>query len=148
MISLILSNLKIGTFCLDKDSFIEIFGYWDEKLVKYFEIDLIKCVNDSTISNESVICKSDEEINDFISNHYVQMYVSNHNVDVSNYENPFHSYLKGFYYSLSTKFMKMPKLYMKKATLETDYGFLTKAIGIVNTYLWDKIEIDIFYVEP
>ena len=117
------------TFCLEINNFIEIFGNWDEKFFKFLDIDILRCVNNSNIS-ESVICKSKEEIDDFISKSFVQIYISNQNIVVSNYENPVSTYLKGFYYSLSTKSLKTSKLYMKKTTMITDKGLFSEELDI------------------
>lgn len=133
-----------NAFCLEKNYSLEIFGFWDEKIVQYITIDIQKCVNDTT-SNAK--CKSEQEITDFLNKNYVQYYITKNYVDLLDFDHPIKSELKGNFYELTSNYMKKCTIYLKKTTLNTE-GSLFKEPSIKDTFTVDSINSDVYVTEP
>lgn len=137
-------RLKLsGAYCLKNGTSLEIFGFWDENSVKYFEIDFLRCVN-----NTDVICKSKEEIDNFLENHYVQFYIRNNYIDISNFENPLMSNFKSFYHPLAVDYAKVNTLYLEQVSLKTEYGILVRETQELYSYKWGINELEIYNRKP
>lgn len=128
-----------GTYCLPNKTF-KTAGYWDEEIMEDFWLSLKSCEN-STEEN-SIVCKSIEEIENFLQRYYVQIYISNSNIDAANYLNPSTQTLKIFYQALDPKIYKMTSLFMKKTVIYTDDGFLFESSEKRNAYLQGQLDND------
>lgn len=140
----VFDQLKLSrTFCLKKGTKFNIHGFWDEKTLQYFELDVVRCVNET-----ETICKSNEEIDEFLDKHYVQIYLTNNYIDVSDFENPLSSSLKTFYYPLAYQYAKKNTLYMRQKTLMSEYGILTREKQNIITFEWGNNEMEIYTRYP
>ena len=122
-------NIPIkGTYCLPNEIY-KLEGYWDEDSINYLYIELIKCVN-STSNNNS--CKSNDDINSFLQDYYLDIYIENPNVDYSNYENPFKREISIFYQKISFQLFKSIEFYLKPVIIYTDEGLFSETIESKN----------------
>ena len=128
-----------GTYCLPNE-ILKLGGFWDEEIIDSFWIELRTCQNSSS---SNVICKSPEEIGAYLKNNYVDIYISNHNIDSSNYEKPLTRNLKIFYQLLDLNLFKSVDLYMKHCHIKTDDGFLIESLNVIDSFIQEKIETDI-----
>ncbi len=120
-----------GTYCFPNET-LKLGGFWDEEKIDYFWLELRTCQNSSS---GNVICKSPEEIDNYLKNKYVDIDITNHNIDSSNFQNPLKRNLKIFYQMLDPKLYKFKELYMKNSLLTTDDGFFFESLKIINSYI-------------
>ena len=109
-----------GSFCIGNES-LKLSGFWDETQIEYFWIELRTCQNST---NSPIVCKSKEEINNFLTNLYVEVILTNHNIDISNYFSPLTRSFKMYYQRLERTLTKTMNLYIKKSLIYTGDGFL------------------------
>lgn len=148
--SSIFETLKLnGTFCFKKGTKIDIHGFWDEKTAQYLGIDLFKCTNTTNNTNENrTICKSEEEINEFLKFHYAQIFMTNNYIDISNFDNPLTSSLKTFYTPIASEYAKKNTLYMSEKFFQSEYGVITRQTDNLKTYEWSNVEVEIYTYPP
>ena len=132
-------KLKLqGSFCLPNEEF-DLKGYWNENNIDFMMLNLIICQN-STLNNNS--CKSVEEIENFLKSKYINLFISNPNIDVSNFSDPFSTQLRVFYQEISIRLYKLLEIYLKKTSIITDYGWFFEMLSIetritIASYVYD-----------
>lgn len=127
-----------GTYCLHNKTY-KLSGYWDEETVENFWFELRACEN-STLNNNS--CPRLEEIDSFLKDYYIDIYISSPFIDASEYENFISRSVKIFYQRIDPIFLKKMYLYLKNTIIETDEGFIFKSIKAINTYLHGEFSTD------
>ncbi len=132
-----------GTYCLPTEA-LKLGGFWDEETIDYFWIELRTCQNSSS---SDIICKSREEIDEYLKNNYVDIYISDHNIDSSNYLKPLTRNLKIFYQLLDPKLYKSVELYMKNSLITTDDGFFFESLKVIESFIQGEIETDVSLVQ-
>jgi len=128
----------MGSYCLPTEPF-KLKGYWDEMIIDYARIELKTCENSSESTTK---CKTKEEINTFLEKTYVNFYVTNHNIDSSNYQTPVTRNLKMYYHQVEVKFMKTVTLFLKKAEIGTDDGLFFESVNTINTFVHGDLFLD------
>ena len=127
-----------GTHCLPNEV-IKLGGYWDEEIFDYFSVQLKICQNSSS---NNIMCKSTEEISDFMKNKYLKIYITNHNFDALNYETPLTRNLKMFYQILDSKLSKSMELYLQNHYILTDDGFFLESLNVVHSFKQGEVMTD------
>ena len=128
-----------GTFCISNAE-LRLRGYWDEENLDYFYLQVVVCQNSS---ENNITCQSNEEIDQFFEGSYIDIYLTNHNINSANYQNPLSRELKMYYYMLDTGLQKEIEFYMKQAEIDTDDGFFFDSISTIFSYIHDTITYDI-----
>jgi len=128
-----------GTFCISNAE-LRLRGYWDEENLDYFYLQVVVCQNSS---ENNITCQSNEEIDQFFEGSYIDIYLTNHNINSANYQNPLSRELKIYYYMLDTGLYKDIQFYMKQAEIDTDDGFFFDSISTIVSYIHDTITCDI-----
>ena len=124
--------------CLKNKTF-NLNGFWDEPKMNYLLVHVEKCIN----STESeIICKSNEEIEEFINNKYFYFYVEQKTFDMNNQNDPISSGIKLYYRGLSTKQSKYMDFFFKKTRLLLDEGFLYNQENLTQSYSHDTPYFD------
>ena len=131
-------NMK-GAFCMKGNWEIELKGYFDEKILNYLQIFLLKCVN-STTSN--VICKTPEEINNFFNYKIFRVYIEQKSIDLNNYTAPIQGKMKTYFGGVEIGKMKVKRLFIRKATVDVDRGWISSQNEKIVTYTHGKTEDD------
>ena len=108
-----------NSYCLDRNSFV-VEGYWDEPTVSYFSLELSLCNNKTS----AVVCKRNEEINEFFSMKYFNLVYSDLRVDSQNYLVPITTKYRNDFQLVDPKMKKMLNIFIKSVTLITDAGLL------------------------
>lgn len=91
-----------GTLCSPFDNF-NVSGFWDEETIDYFWIKLKICSNSS---QKNIICKSQEEIDNYMYYRYLDIYVTRNSIDASDYYTPYSRSVHIFYKRLSIHITK------------------------------------------
>lgn len=129
-----------GTYCLPNE-ILKIGGYWNEETIDYFSIELYGCQNSS---NNNYSCKSPTEINSYLQGLYLDIYITNHNFDTSNYENPIKESLNIFFQIIDPKLMKIARIFVKNTKFQTDDGVFFESLKIISSFILGNIENDVF----
>lgn len=128
-----------GASCIDGDWNFEIKGYFDEDIMNYLQIFLLKCTN-STSSN--IKCKSDEEIRKWFDYKLFRVWIEQKSIDVTNYTDPIKNKIKTYFGGIEMGKMKVKRLFMRKATVNVDKGSFKAENQFTETYTHGKIEDD------
>ena len=128
-----LSNL----YCLDDTNkdLIYINDFWGNNNFQMIQIKLFSCDND-TFNNS---CKSEEEINSFLFNPILQLYLIDVNINTNNYTNPFQKYLKDKFYYISNKYFLSITEYIHHINMRTDKGIVFSSYKEKNNFTIDSI---------
>lgn len=126
-------NLE-NNYCLDKNTTLDLFGYWDEKSMAFLKIELSICDNSTSEDR----CKPIEEIKEVLrtKNSY-NIYFENTIVDLNDYKNPIRHTIQNDYKSVDLSFKKIIEISMKNVYVETDNGILFE-----NKYLEKEVKYD------
>ena len=130
-----------GTYCLP-DITLKIEGFWNEDTISYIYVDLNKCVN-SSMNNNS--CRTSEEINNFIELAYIDIYLENSYLDLTNFSEPFKQQLSIFYQKIDINLYKSIEFYLTSAIIRTDYGWFFEAFEFENNYYISNYLTDVGY---
>lgn len=126
------------THCL-KNLSTYLKGYWDDQQSYYMSVKLEKCTN----STESkIVCKSEEEISEYLNNKYFNIFYQQNNFDLSNFNQPITSKIKTFFSGLEKGRKKEAKLFLKKTILYSDYQVIFAKEDTIDSYSFDRIESD------
>ena len=128
-----------GTFCIP-DQNLKLGGYWDEEEIDYIYLELRTCQNSS---ESNITCQSSDDISNYMRNNYIDIYLTNHNIDASNYLNPVTRNLKIYYQKVDLKLMKYMNLFIKNSIINTDDGFFFENNRNINTFIQGDIEYDV-----
>ncbi|CAK79485.1 unnamed protein product (macronuclear) [Paramecium tetraurelia] len=103
-------------------------GTPDQDNYTYIYVNFQICVNDTTNSSESVICKSREEIQEKLRRNYIQFQISSYNIDLRNYQQPNVPKVEEIQTTISSQVMKDITLFMQPITTLTEDGLLDELI--------------------
>lgn len=132
-----------GSYCIPKDVNISLNGYWDNSAVSYFYVDLWKCVNTTKNGN---YCKPSDQIEKFFNYFaYFNVFLTNQNIDATNYENPITRKLTNYFQMVDNYIYKQMILNVKHATIDTHEGILLDEIDTKKTMLHGELTTDIKY---
>ena len=130
-----------GTLCSPFEN-LHFSGFWDEETIDYFWIEL-KAFSNSSQNN--IVCKSQEEIDNYMSSRFLDVYVTRNSIDAFDYYTPYSRSLHIFYKRLSMQISKTISMYMMQSILETDDGFLLENKNQINSFFLGEIESDFTY---
>ena len=128
-----------GSYCLPNQA-LKLEGYWDEETIDYFWIEVRTCENSS---DSNITCKSIDSIFDFMKDKYIDVYITDHNIDSSNYLRPLSRNLKIQFQELDLNLMKSMNLFLKNTIIETDDGFFFESLHYIYTFMLDNIQTDV-----
>jgi hypothetical protein len=114
-----LNNDIDNSFCLSRENPIVIGGTYTDPYYSAIQISLTKCTNGT-----SIVCKSEEEINERLKMSYFQLYYLDWNVDPNNYEKPFNRYFSNYFILLDPTAVKMSNIYFKPAVINSNLGLI------------------------
>lgn len=125
-------------FCLENKE-LALEGYMDESSFKFLMITLNICNN--LTSNGT--CKSPEEIKSFFKSKILSIGYSNAEINAKNYENPFNLIIDPSVISLDYSFSKTNYVFLKKAEVMTDDGWLFPSLRIESNFMFDRSKLDL-----
>lgn len=128
-----------GSFCLPS-SVLKLNGYWDEASIEYFYFEVRTCRN-STLSN--IICQPQELIFETLNSYYLDFYITDHNVDSSNYLAPLSRDLKIYFKQLDLTLKKSLTIFMKRSWIDSDDGFFFESHKIIKTFGPGQVDFDV-----
>lgn len=126
-----------GSKCLN-DSF-KIKGFWDEPDLYYIEFLVNRCVNNT---NSDRICKSNQEINDFMEGKYFSQWVETKRFNMKNADNPISGKIKNYYKAYQKGQSRATRFYLKKVIFSSNNGIIFPIIDEVETFATDRLEDD------
>ena len=134
-----------GTYCLPNMT-LKLEGYWNEESLSYFFIQMRQCQNSS---NSGVICKQSTDIQKKLKALYVDIYIENPILDLSDYLNPFKQSIDMIYQRMSMTLMKTIEIYLKSTSVFTDHGYFfenneEETKFVIGNYLYDVNDITDF----
>lgn len=133
------SKLRMSQFlCLEKNDFT-LEGYWDEDIVKYIDITLYKCLNETSNGNS---CKSDEEIHEFFKDKYLAIFFSDNKINVNNYESPIQNIYKTRFFLMDPRISKKITFYFKSVEFNNDDGMIFSNGKSIFSFLFGNFEVD------
>ena len=107
----------------------------------YYGIIVEKCKNDSLRVNlEKKYCKSDFEINEYMSHIIIQLQLIDHFADVFNYNEPFTKYLYKINSALFSETYSINHLNFNPAIIRTHKGILLEKVEEKHAYFFDQNE--------
>ena len=128
-----------GAYCLPISE-MKLSGYWNEPEIDYLDFQLTICQNSS---DSSIICQPQEIITDILSNYYVDIYITDHNIDVSNYLSPFSRNLQIYYKQVDINILKTMNFYLRNSILDTDDGFFFESRNFQKKVSIEKVDFDV-----
>lgn len=127
-----------GTKCLSDDFNLQ--GFWDESYLEFFVIEVKKCQNSSF---SSIVCKSNEEIVNYMKGKFFSQWVEQKRFDVKNPDNPISGKIKNYYNAYQPGQTKSTRFFLKKVKLITDSGIIFSSSTEENSFALDKLEYDV-----
>jgi hypothetical protein len=119
-------------FCLDYEKIenLQLTGYWSESFLTYLEITVKKC--DPDIFPD--FCKSEKEIDDFVSTNMINLsfICLDYDVDVSNFKKPLYNFVTLPYLFL-TREQKNINFMIETNYVSTDQGYIFTDV-VLNSY--------------
>jgi hypothetical protein len=122
-------DLLDGGICLDET--VKIGGYQDNPYNVFLTVDIGRCKNQTTnttsqLINNSTICASNEEIDQFLSRNDTQMTFYYEEIAFSpiNYSNPVYYYITEDFYRINPYFTQINQYYLQEYIVSTDSGVL------------------------
>ena len=128
-----LSNL----YCLDNTNkdLIYLNDFWGNNNFQMIQIRLFSCKNE-TFNNS---CKSEDEINTFLFNPTLQLYLIDININTNNYKNPFQKHLRDKFFYISNKYFFSITEYIHHVNMKTDKGVIFKLFNEKKNFTIDSI---------
>ena len=128
-----------GAFCLPNEP-LNLSGYYDEPLINYLYFEVRTCENSS---DSDLICQQPEVISNVLSNYYIDIYLTDNNIDASNYLTPLSRNLKIYYEQLDVMLMKSMQIFMQTSVIDTDDGFFFQSQKLIKSFLIGEIDYDV-----
>lgn len=125
--------------CLD-NSTLELQGYWDEPKLSYFFLILSTCQNRS---DSNIICKPQEEIENFFENKYFQIYYKDINYDLNDYDKPVKSLFKTEYTMVDFYVRKKMTMFFKKLEIIDDKNYIFEDNNPKDLFKKDETFLDV-----
>ena len=105
----------------------------------YYGVIVEKCVNDESHEKSGEEkCKTNDEINEIINRHSINMQIIDQYADVLNYETPFKKYFYAVTNGLSTNYYGINHLNFNPASMVTHNGFFFDNILKVQSYFFTQ----------
>lgn len=133
-----------GAYCLPISE-IKLSGYWNEPQIDYFGFQITTCQNSS---DSLIICKPQEIIASILNNYYVDIYITDHYIDVSNYLSPFSRNLQIYYKQIDINMIKTMNFYLQNSILDTDDGFFFESRHVQKEVSIEKVDFDVNSRDP
>ena len=129
----------VNAFCFDYDK-LEIEGFWTTESLKYLQIQVKICVN-GTIPG--VVCKSNEEIDDFFKSTYgFNFYFIDKTFNMDDLKNPIRTIITNKYTILNKLMYKYVDYFIKKVVFIDDKDFLFETNIQQESHIYDHAEIE------
>lgn len=127
-------------YCLKQDQLLELRGMIGTPIVDYMALLINRCVNGT-----SIICKSNEEIDNQFKNVFIQLLTTDFYFDSKNFADPGRVYLKSTNIPITSDFYKRTYIYISNAVYKTDYGMIFEETKAQNYYRTDSMKEQIFF---
>lgn len=127
-----------GSTCLKEKEF-SIKGYWDEPELDFFQIEVHACKNSS---NNSVICKPQEEIENFFADKYFNIWIEQKFFDFTSFDEPIMKKINNYFRGLEKGQTKIMRLFMTKTSIITDTASAYSDFQTIDSYRHNRIEYD------
>jgi hypothetical protein len=114
----------------------EIYGTWTTPDFSYLVIYLKKCDRNHTV------CKSDQEIEDYLSGTYLSVYFSDSILRPREYAQPVRKVMKNIYQLINLNQYKDVELTFATMSVETDSGWLIPETNSQNFSMYSGINLD------
>ena len=138
------SNSVIDYSCYNFTSPIIIGGQYSTSFYGNLAFYIIKCQNGT---QEGIICKSEEEINNLLQDGWLQIIYFTSYVDYYNYSKPIQYIATGPFSKLDISINKITYIYFSQIQTETDNGWIIPSISNIYSTELDYIENDISKVK-
>ena len=125
------------TLCLERLN-ASVKGYWDESELTVIYIYLERCNNKTS----DVVCKSDEEIDEFLLDKYFGFVMPNNIVDLREIDNPVRKTWKTHFKKLDPGIKKSMNIFVKSVELLDDQEFFFDHKRQQSTFSFDFSEFD------
>ena len=107
----------------------------------YYGIVVEKCKNDSLrINFEKKLCKSDSEINEYMSYAQIKLLFVDHYADVYNYKEPFRKYIYDLGNGIYDESFYTNNINLNPSSVKTHHGMILDKIDEKNAYSYYKTE--------
>ena len=122
-------------------------GFWDHEFLYYFEIRLFYCNNSEIYLNNSSLCPSIEEMNQYFSFNtvYFSIYYSNIELRVNDLKNPFSKKHSNYFTYINHNFRKTDRLFLNEQILNDDQGWIISNNKNISTWGIYNIQSDYIY---
>ena len=128
--------------CPHNEQNLSLSGRFGDNINGYdiLEIHLNKCENSS--DNNSIICESEENINNYINNSYLEIIYFTEITEHNNYANPIIKYVRNELYVVTKKITKRYYHYFSLAEYISDNGFFFKKHKTYSFFETDYTRLD------
>jgi hypothetical protein len=96
-------------------------GFWTESFLNYLFFSVYTCSND-TLTNGSLPCKSQEEIDQILSGMYINMFYPTMLINGKNYTDPIKTVISEDWFVMQTNLFKELDYYFENNVVNTDNG--------------------------
>ena len=123
-------DIDLDIFYCIKPNEATISGYFDSNFFTYLEINLKVCRN----TTENSHCLSNEDISFYLENGIISLYITDHLIDIKNYNNPISKYYTDDWNRISLKLKQQINILPNRVEFLTDSGFLLEDFSSHITY--------------
>lgn len=129
-----------GGYCFNYDK-LEIEGFWTTSTMKYLQIQLKRCRNDTY---PGVICKSEEEITNFLtsSTFGFNFYFTDKTYDLDNLNTPISTIYTNKYTIMNQQMFKYIDYFIKKVVLINDGDYIFENNEITEAHIYSHAEVE------
>lgn len=131
--------LRDSSFCLDNRTF-GVEGFFNEGFIDYLIIELHLCQN-SSFNNNS--CASYDQMLSFLKGKYFQLIHSGNVVQTQNYAQPLKRKYQTDVYMVDVRIQKIIYYTFQQLQMTTDDGFLLSNLINLESFLFQKKEVDL-----
>ena len=128
-------------YCVDEDLHVE--GYVDEYITRMFYLEIAICNNITS----NVICKSDQEIQNYFVGKIFGVSYQNHNFNYNDYLNPIQNSTYADYMWLDSLMYKTLNIFIQKAEFNDDDSFYFASPKYSETFLRDYVTTDFTFTQ-
>ena len=122
----ILDEINMSNYSCPSNKTFVVDGGWDEAMINYIYL-VVKLCDNATMNNT---CKSYDEMTDFLTDKYLNIYFKQASYDLNKYMNPMQIVYKNLWWSLSPKARKTIGIFFKKVEILTDDGLVFQSISL------------------
>lgn len=133
-------TIQKNLFCLNlKNQTVNLFGAYNERMVKFLFLELNQCRN-SSINNFS--CKPIDIQKQFLQGCYQDFIFQNDVIDYGNLKFPIKKDITKFYVTVDSGFSKIVTGYVKHVAVKSDQGFFSQDIEQVDSNIVEEVFYD------